>query len=91
MAEYNILYMQRHEFVTGLPVVQPWKENDDDIEYMLATPKRKAADAMYEACKYMLDHIERFGLAHPDAGSEWWPVLDGPIAAIALADGDKGE
>ena len=34
MAEYDILYMQRHEHLTGLPIVQPWKVNDDDIEYI---------------------------------------------------------
>ena len=76
MAEYDRLYMQRHELITGLPIVQPWKVNDDDIEYLLATPKREAADAMYEALKNLAPPI-----TYPSRFRKGQAALD-------LADGD---
>ena len=97
MAEFDILYMQRHEFITGLPIVQPWKENDDDIEYMLATPKRKAADAMYEAvrkARQLASIATDWNLSEAEIDGEMVSVYDllrEFKAVLALADGDKGE
>ena len=57
MAEYDTLYLQRQEHITGLPIVQPWRVNEDDIEYIPATSSRVAQMKQYECidrlnCRY---------------------------------------
>ena len=77
MAEYDILYLQRQEHIAGLPIVQPWRVNDDDVEYIPSTSRRLAADAMYEALETIMANSEQHWA--------WAKVCD----AITLADGDK--
>ena len=85
MATYDVLYLQRHEHIGGVPIVQPWKVNDDDIEYMPATPKRKAADEMYEV---IMDLV--FSALNPSFNYDKG-IVEKAHVALALADGDGGE
>ena len=87
MADYDRLYMQRHEFITGLPIVQPWKENDDDVEYLLATPKREAADAMYEIAQGLIDISNRRDIGDHGFYAAFFTLASKAEAVLALADG----
>ena len=89
MAEYDILYLQQQEHIAGLPIVQPWRVNDDDAEYILSTSRRVAADALYEALDRLLiacNIADAQGDLSQYVGGIY---LDSAHAALALADGDK--
>ena len=84
MAEYDTLYLQQQEHIAGLPIVQPWQVNDDDVEYMPSTPRNAAADAMYEALEGALYYLK-----HGQYNAENVELFEKEVkAALALAGGD---
>ena len=62
----------------------PDQQHSTDIEYLLATPKRKAADAMYEVVKVLDDWAN----GEPGQHNSMTRCLMLAEAALDLADGD---
>ena len=92
MDEYDVIYLQMEELEETTWCAD--KINNTDIKYLLATPKREAADAMYEA----LNGIEKYAnvsltslVDRQEAMGDLNDIIEMARAALALADGDGEE